>query len=242
MSDEMRPRVTHCPQCGREFGTPGMRCDLINGCMDNIKPRVQLQRPWEVAGTTEPILSDDHPLMRDMSMLMVPKPKVQLPSFIDITGPVTPVKGNRFEHNQFCRDDWEFYHGAGPRGMGPDNDGCVCSLDPKLRKTAPDRGKMPRLWDVEPLGVVHIAGTVIVLFGRYMRQRCDWCGIILLEYDLARVAGLVGTDPTPAHWPPGSLVRVDGNVSASIDNPEVKDGEIQIPPDCCAFDPKTQIA
>jgi len=215
-----------------------MRCDLINGCMDNVKPRVQLQRPWEVAGTTEPILPGDHPVMKLMDSVMVPKSKVQLPSFVDITGPTSAaIALDLFKHNQFCRDDWEFYHGAGPRGMGPNNDGCVCSLDP-----ARDRGNMPRLWDVEPLGVVHIAGTVIVLFGRYMRQRCDWCGVILLEYDLARVAGLVGTDPTPAHWPPGSLVRVDGNVSAAIDNPDVRDGEIQLPPDCCAFDPKTQIA
>ena len=31
-------------------------------------------------------------------------------------------------HNQYCRDDWAMYRGDGPRGMGPNGDGCVCDL------------------------------------------------------------------------------------------------------------------
>lgn len=35
------------------------------------------------------------------------------------------------QHNQFCRDDWAWYLGDGPRGMGPNGDGCVCDLAPE---------------------------------------------------------------------------------------------------------------
>lgn len=189
-------------------------------------------------------------------------------------------------HNQYCIDDWDFYHGDGPRGMGPNGDGCVCGMDPNpgsvshikdgpeivrgkkmtltpIGELGPvsvaqefpladvsqetidlltgDRGNMPRLWDKAPIAVTHIAGACIVLFNRYMRQRCEWCGVVLLEYDLQRIAVPAGQDPMPANWPPGKLVRVDGHISAAIDEPDVVDGDIQLPPDACTFDPKTQI-
>lgn len=100
----------------------------------------------------------------------------------------------------------------------------------------------PRLWDAPPNGVTHIAGAQMVMFGRYLRQRCEWCGIILLEYDLARVAVPEGTDPMPAMWTPMALVRVDGHISAEIVNPAKIEEGIQLPTDCCAFDPTTQVA
>lgn len=138
-------------------------------------------------------------------------------------------------HNQYCADDWKMYGGDGPRGMGPNNDGCVCSLAPS------DEPPAPRLWDTEPEGVVHIAGACLVIFGLFMRQRCDWCGVVLLEYVLRRLAVPEGQDPTPPNWTPGDLVRVDGYMSASIAEPRAIDGEVQLPPDCCAYDPKTQV-
>lgn len=99
----------------------------------------------------------------------------------------------------------------------------------------------PRLWDEEPEGVVHIAGACITLFGMFMRQRCDWCGAILLEYDLRRVAVPAGQDAMPGNWAPGSLVRVDGNMTAEIANPQEVEGEVQLPPDSCAYNPQTQV-
>lgn len=184
-------------------------------------------------------------------------------------------------HNQYCRDDWMLYHGDGPRGMGPNNDGCVCELAPEdyripltpeqliaqsmeynaqldkgdaLMGTHPSGEPMyideavlqtrttdPRLWDVEPNGVTHIAGGQINLFGRYLRQRCEWCGVILLEYDLERVAVPEGQEGGPTMWTPGVLVRVDGHVSAEIDNPLRTDEGVQLPPDSCAFNPLTQV-
>lgn len=99
----------------------------------------------------------------------------------------------------------------------------------------------PRLWDSPPNGVTHIAGDCLVICNIFMRQRCSWCGIILLEYDLRLVAGLVGQDPLPGRWTPGVFVRVDGHVSAVIEDPQTIDGDVQLPTDCCTFDPKTQV-
>lgn len=105
----------------------------------------------------------------------------------------------------------------------------------------------PRLWDARPDTVVHIAAPALHVFGIYLRQRCAWCGVVLLEYDLRRMAFQV--DPTlpgvppplPATWAVMGLVRVDGHMSAEIENPPEVDGDIQLPTDCCCFDPETQI-
>lgn len=201
-------------------------------------------------------------------------------------------------HNEFCRDDWNMYSGAGPRGMGKNNDGCVCDQAPpgygqppqKIRLAAErlaalgpgvtgllgsavkaaaaqeardiaaalqapvavgpgvfDREMQapvtnPRMWDEVPYAVTHIAGSVVDLFGRYIRQRCDWCGIVLQEWDLERVQVPVGTEHVPPPtWTPGSLVRKDGNVTAEVEGRQSKDGSIQLPPDACAFDRAHQI-
>jgi hypothetical protein len=85
-----------------------------------------------------------------------------------------------------------------------------------------------------PGGVVHIAG-VRVQVGALLRQRCAWCGTVLIDYDLARIAVPLGEDPTPATWPTGDLVLVDGRMSTVA--PHV-DGE-DLPPNACArIDPE----
>jgi hypothetical protein len=33
-------------------------------------------------------------------------------------------------HNRYCVEDWSRYLGDGPRGMGPNDDGCVCAMAP----------------------------------------------------------------------------------------------------------------
>jgi hypothetical protein len=60
--------------------------------------------------------------------------------------------------------------------------------------------------------VVHIAGADLQV-GDRLRQRCCWCGVVLVDYALDRVAVPEGQDPRPATWPTGALVEVDGNVS-----------------------------
>lgn len=63
--------------------------------------------------------------------------------------------------------------------------------------------------------VVHIAGVHLQV-GQYLRQRCAWCGAMLLHYDLANIAVPQGQDPTPATWPPGDLILVDGVLSTLV--------------------------
>lgn len=79
-------------------------------------------------------------------------------------------------------------------------------------------------------GVVHIAG-VHVRVGPFLRQRCAWCGAALLDYNLERLAVPVGQDPTPAVWPHGDLVLVDGGMSAVVEH---KDGD-PLPDGACAL-------
>lgn len=98
----------------------------------------------------------------------------------------------------------------------------------------------PRLWDRRPDSVTHIAAPALHIFGMYIRQRCAWCGTIILEYDLNRVAVPEGTDPMPATWAPMVMVRVDGHMSAEVE-PVEEDGNIKLPMDSCTFDPNHQI-
>ena len=60
--------------------------------------------------------------------------------------------------------------------------------------------------------VVHIAGLDVEV-GPYLRQRCAWCGEILIDVDLRRVAFVEGPMKL-ATWTVGGLVAVEGNMSA----------------------------
>lgn len=78
-------------------------------------------------------------------------------------------------------------------------------------------------------GIVHIAGPWIEV-GTQLRQRCAWCGAVLIDYALDRIAVPEGQDPRPATWPTGELIEVDGN--ASLVRPHT-DGEA-LPANACA--------
>lgn len=85
-------------------------------------------------------------------------------------------------------------------------------------------------------GVVHIAGPDVRV-GDQLRQRCAWCGALLQDYDLARLAVPVGQDPTPALWPVGELVDVDFLSGASW-VVSLEEGEA-LPANACAqLDPE----
>jgi hypothetical protein len=86
----------------------------------------------------------------------------------------------------------------------------------------PDTVLMP------PGPVTHIAGTWVEV-GSRLRQLCAWCGYRLVDYDLARIAVPEGQDPRPGTWAPGDLVRVDGNVSMTVEH---EDGA-ELPADAC---------
>lgn len=76
---------------------------------------------------------------------------------------------------------------------------------------------------------IHFAG-LDVRINQLLRQRCAWCGEILVDYDLERVAVPEGQDPTPAVWPVPSLVEVDGNASWVVEHDAVD----ELPDNTCA--------
>lgn len=65
-------------------------------------------------------------------------------------------------------------------------------------------------------GILHIAGLDVQVSGR-MRQRCAWCGALLLDYDLETIAVPEGQEGLPGIWPFGQLVMVDGNMSVLVE-------------------------
>lgn len=81
------------------------------------------------------------------------------------------------------------------------------------------------------IDITHIAGGVIEVDDR-VRQRCAWCGAILIDENMANV--MVPTDqpdksfPT---WPVGDLVTLRGNSSWTS---HVAVGE-PLPPSMCAL-------
>jgi hypothetical protein len=88
-------------------------------------------------------------------------------------------------------------------------------------------------------GVVHIAGHQVQI-GTQLRQRCAWCGALMLDYDLTRTASPCGEDcrehgcqpehHRPGTWPAGGLVEVDGTTSWTVPH---EDGQ-QLPTNACA--------
>lgn len=83
-------------------------------------------------------------------------------------------------------------------------------------------------------GVVHFAG-IDVRVGDLLRQRCGWCGALLIDYDLATVAVPLGQDPMPATWACGALVLVDGGLSTTVTH---EDGASLPEGACGALDPE----
>ena len=76
--------------------------------------------------------------------------------------------------------------------------------------------------------VTHIAANDVTIGGRRLRQRCAWCGAVLLDYDLSRIAVAGDEWSPPATWPVGRLVRVDGAMSTALEDTD------ELPEDACA--------
>jgi len=91
--------------------------------------------------------------------------------------------------------------------------------------------------------IIHIAGVDITLHGTHLRQRCSWCGYVLMEYDLTRVAVPIGQDPTPGRWEIGALVAVDGDCSWTVEPEFSESGEQnKLPDGACALLPPEMTA
>lgn len=92
------------------------------------------------------------------------------------------------------------------------------------------------------MDVLHIVGLDVQV-GSARRQRCAWCGALLLDDDLTRMAWTLdpdGTDPGPPPvWPIGELIAVDGGVERVVPRDAWPDsatpGEKRLPDGCCAL-------
>jgi len=56
--------------------------------------------------------------------------------------------------------------------------------------------------------VTHLAGIDITVEGRFVRQRCSWCGELLISTDVTILAVPVGQDNTFRSWEVGAWVEV----------------------------------
>ncbi|HEX6870524.1 MAG TPA: hypothetical protein VF163_05450 [Micromonosporaceae bacterium] len=56
--------------------------------------------------------------------------------------------------------------------------------------------------------MAHLAGPAVNIDDRWLRQRCAWCGHLLIDYDLELVAVPEGQDAAPAVWLVGAQVAV----------------------------------
>lgn len=91
--------------------------------------------------------------------------------------------------------------------------------------------------------ISHISAQPLYWDGRYVRQRCAWCGAILIDMDLATIAVPIpedGSDPEPpGTWPVNATIRVDGMVTYVVPDETSEDGKGIRPPDdaCLRLDP-----
>lgn len=79
------------------------------------------------------------------------------------------------------------------------------------------------------MSMTHVAGLVVNV-SSHLRQRCAWCGAVLIDCDLERIAVPVGQEGPPATWEVGALVVVDGNASWVAED----QGDDKLPEDACA--------
>lgn len=89
--------------------------------------------------------------------------------------------------------------------------------------------------------IVHIAGLDAECSG-HLRQRCAWCGTVLVDLDLARIAYTADTpeeERRPPTWGVGALVAVDGPVTWIVDPEpsEVDPTATKLPAECCGLLP-----
>ena len=86
--------------------------------------------------------------------------------------------------------------------------------------------------------IVHIAGHAIQV-GPHVRQRCSWCGAVLVDEDETRIAvAITDEDPDPEvripTWPTGELIEITGLGGTSMTTVlEHADGD-PVPDHCCA--------
>ena len=82
-----------------------------------------------------------------------------------------------------------------------------------------------------PASVTHIAGPVLSRGGRYIRQRCSWCGAVLIDVDITR-------DRVETTWTVEAFVRCqEGAPPTFVKGEPVSTDLLEhgAPHDCCMF-------
>lgn len=86
----------------------------------------------------------------------------------------------------------------------------------------------------EPAAMVHVAGAAVQV-GNHLRQRCSWCGGVLIDEDLALISVPVGQEGDFPTWGVGELIETtaldgQGGMWTVVDH---TDGD-PVPDNCCA--------
>jgi hypothetical protein len=84
-----------------------------------------------------------------------------------------------------------------------------------------------------PPVTIHIVGNGVMV-GTVSRQRCAWCGFLLMDDDWAAMATGPGSSAAPHWWPDGELIEVGDNWKSVIQHPKSE----PLPPACCAARPE----
>ena len=82
--------------------------------------------------------------------------------------------------------------------------------------------------------VSHLMGTDVLVEGRYLRQRCSWCGLAVIDEDLELVMVPEGQGPGVPRWAPGTWVRIDDGCPTVYTLADADEGKL--PPDACTQD------
>lgn len=88
--------------------------------------------------------------------------------------------------------------------------------------------------------IVHVAGAV-VSYSRIdldakiktIRQRCAWCGALLIEYEGPPLPFPEGLEPPLTTWENYTMLRVDGPNITPVEREEFPNGKITLPLDSC---------
>lgn len=78
----------------------------------------------------------------------------------------------------------------------------------------------------------HIIGPDVFIGGRWLRQRCSWCGVVLLNDDLTQASAPPGMIGAPPVFPVGEVVRVEGENPTTFSVLAHLSGE-NLPDDSC---------
>jgi hypothetical protein len=64
--------------------------------------------------------------------------------------------------------------------------------------------------------VAHIVGMPVVVQGHLCRQRCAWCGAVLVDVDLAQIAVAGGSGEYNPFWETNAVLEVEASDDGSV--------------------------